>query len=117
MQMINNKSNQYLFKNKLNSRFKSKRELIKESFFMMIIGFCLLLVNYFIPEKLLLFNSFKKNTFNIIENIFEIIYYSIDIIIVLFICFTLLMSIILIIGSINRITKVFKRKSRKIRIR
>jgi len=84
---------------------------------MMIIGFCLLLVNYFIPEKLLLFNSFKKNTFNIIENIFEIIYYSIDIIIVLFICFTLLMSIILIIGSINRITKVFKRKSRKIRIR
>ena len=115
--MINNKSNQYLFKNKLNSRFKSKRELIKESFFMMIIGFCLLLVNYFIPEKLILFNSFKKNTFNIIENIFEIIYYSIDIIIVLFICFTLLMSIILIIGSINRITKVFKRKSRKIRIR
>ena len=117
MQMTNNKSNQYLFKNKLNSRFKSKRELIKESFFMMIIGFCLLLVNYFIPEKLLLFNSFKKNIFNITENIFQIIYYSIDIIIVLFICFTLLMSIILIIGSINRITKVFKRKSRKIRIR
>ena len=117
MQMINNKSNQYLFKNKLNSRFKSKRELIKESFFMMIIGFCLLLVNYFIPEKLLLFNSFKKNIFNITENIFQIIYYSIDIIIVLFICFTLLMSIILIIGSINRITKIFKRKSRKIRIR
>ena len=117
MQMINNKSNQYLFKNKLNARFKSKRELIKESFFMLIIGFCLLLVNYFIPEKLLLFNSFKKNIFNITENIFQIIYYSIDIIIVLFICFTLLMSIILIIGSINRITKVFKRKSRKIRIR
>ena len=117
MQMINNKSNQYLFKNKLNSRFKSKRELIKESFFMMIIGFCLLLVNYFLPEKLLLFNSFKKNIFNITENIFQIIYYSIDIIIVLFICFTLFMSIILIIGSINRITKVFKRKSRKIRIR
>ena len=115
--MIKNKSNQYLFKNKLNARFKSKKELIKESFFMMIIGFSLLLVNYFIPEKLLLFNSFKKNTFNIIENLFEIIYYSLDIIIVLLICFTLLISMVLIIGSISRIVKFFKLKSRKIRIR
>ena len=115
--MTNNKSNQYLFKNKLNTRFKSKSELIKEAFFMMIIGISLLLVNYFIPEKLLLFNSFKKNTFNIIENLFEIIYYSLDIIIVLLICFTLLISMVLIIGSISRIVKFFKLKSRKIRIR
>ena len=38
MPNIKNKSKQYLFKNKLNIRPKSKRELIKESFLMMISG-------------------------------------------------------------------------------
>ena len=116
MPKIKNNSKQYLFKNKLNIRRKSKRELIKESFFMIILGSFLLLINYFIPQKLYLFNSFKKNIFDILSNIFEIFFYSFEIIKVLIICFTLLCAVFLFLGSINRLVKVFIRKSKKTRI-
>ena len=71
MTNIKRKSRQYLFKNKLNKRGKSKIELIKESFFMMIIGLFLLLVNYLIPKKIELFNSFKKNVTGIVNKLFN----------------------------------------------
>ena len=114
MPRIKNKSKQYLFKNKLNIRRKSKRELIKESFFMMIFGLFLLLINYFIPQKMDLFNSFKNNIINILSNMLEILFYSMEVLIVLIISFSVLISLFLITGSINRIFKVIIPKSRKI---
>ena len=114
MPKIKRKSRQYLFKNKLNKRGKSKRELIKESFFMMIVGLLLLLINYLIPQKIELFNSFKNNVINTFNNLLEILYYSLEILIVLLICFTLLVSIFLIAGSINRVVKLLLPRSRKI---
>ena len=117
MPNIKRKSSQYLFKNKLNKRGKSRRELIKESFFMMIIGLFLLLINYLIPQKIELFNSFKNNVINTINNILEILSYSLEILIVLLICFTFLISLFLIAGSINRIVKLLLPRSRKIRFR
>jgi len=117
MPKIKNKSKQYLFKNKLNKRRKSKIELIKESFYMMIIGLFLLFINYLIPQKGELFNSLKKNIFNIFGSTLDILNNLYEILIVLFICFTLLISIFLIAGSINRIFKVIARKSRKFKFR
>ena len=117
MPKITNKSRQYLFKNKLNIRRKSNRKLIKESFLMIIFGFFLLLINYFIPDKVSLFNSFKKNIFDIFNKILEITSISIDILIVLFISFTVILSLILIAGSFNRLFKVILSKSKKINIR
>ena len=117
MPNIKRKSRQYLFKNKLNKRVKSKRELIKESFFMMIVGFFLLLINYLIPQKMELFNSFTNNVINTLNNLLRTLSYSLDILIVLLICFTLLISIFLIVGSINRIVKLLLPRSRKIRFR
>ena len=114
MPNIKRKSRQYLFKNKLNKRGKSRRELIKESFFMMIIGLFLLLINYLIPQKFELFNSFKNNVINTINNILEILSYSLEILIVLLICFTFLISLFLIAGSINRIFKLLLPRARKI---
>tara|TARA_B100000212_G_C27169498_1_gene445415 strand:- start:57 stop:416 length:360 start_codon:yes stop_codon:yes gene_type:complete len=119
MPNIKRNSRQYLFKKKLNIRGKSRIELIKESFFMMIVGLFLLLINYFIPRKIELFNSFKNNAMGILNNLLQITYYSLEILIVLIICTSLLISIFLIIGSINRIVKllVSKSRSRKIRFR
>ncbi len=114
MPRIRNKSKQYLFKNKFNIRRKSKKELLKESFLMMLFGWLLLLLNYFIPKKIELFNSFKNNIFEILSNMFGILLYSLEIIIVLLISFSFLLSIFLILGSINRILKVLLHKSRKI---
>ena len=115
MPNIKRKSRQYLFKNNLNKRVKSKRELISESFFMMILGLFLLLINYLIPQKMELFISFKNNVINTANNILEILSYSLEILVVLLICFTLLVSIFLIAGSINRIIKIVLSRSRKIR--
>ena len=117
MPNINRKSRQYLFKNKLYRRGKSRRELIKESFFMMIVGLFLLLINYLIPQKIELFNSFKNNVKVTFNNLLEILSYSLDILIVLLICFTFIISLFLIAGSINRIVKLLLPRSRKIRFR
>ena len=117
MPKIKKKSRQYLFKNKLNIRRKSKRELLRESFLMMIFGWLLLLLNYFIPEKIELFNSLRKNVSLILNNMLEILFYSLEIIMVLLICISILLSIFLILGSINRIFKVILPKTRKNRIR
>ena len=117
MPNIKRKSRQYLFKNKLNKRGKSRKELIKESFLMMIVGLILLLINYLIPKKMELFNSFKNNVIDTLSSFFDIISYTLEILIVLMICFTLLISIFLIVGSINRIFKLLLPRSRKIRFR
>ena len=117
MPKITNKSRQYLFKNKLNLRRKSKKELIMESCLMMLFGLFLLLINYFIPQKLELFNSFTKNIEYILNNLMEIVFHSLEIFFVLFISFIYLSSLFLIVGSINRIFKVILNKSRKISTR
>ena len=114
MPRIKYKSRQYLFKNKLNKRRKSKIELIKESFLMMLLGLFLLIINYFIPRKFELFNSFKTNMVDIFSNIIEILSYALEILIVLLICVTVLFSLFLILGSINRLLKVILSKSRRI---
>ena len=117
MPNIKKKSRQYLFKNKLNKGSKSKRNLIKESTFMMIVGLFLFLINYFIAQKIVLFNSFKNNVIGTINNLLEIFSYLLEILIVLLICFTFLISLFLIAGSINRIVKLLLPRSRKIRFR
>ena len=117
MPSIKRKSRQYLFKNKLNKRGKSRRELIKESFFMVIMGVILLLITYLIPQKVELFNSFKKNVIDTLNNILEILTYSLEILIVLLICFTLLISIFLIVGGINRVVKLLIVRTKKNRLR
>ena len=114
MPMITNKSRQYLFKNKLNIRRKSKRTLMKESFSMMILGLLLVLLNYFIPQKMQLFNSFNENILGIVSNLFEIFFYSLEILIVLLISFTVLFSLSLMVGSLNRLIKLIQLKSRRI---
>ena len=112
MKKLKNKSKQYLFKNKINVRTKPKGELLKESILMMIAGIVLLIINYLIPQKWVLIKSFKNNIFGLLKNISELIIYSFEILFVVIICFSLLVSIFLLIGSVNRLIKVLFGKSR-----
>ena len=113
MSRIKNKSRQYLFKNKLKRRHKSKKELLKESSLLMMLGLFLLLINYFIPQKMILFISFKENILYILKNLWEILLSSLEILIVLLISFSILLSIFFLVGSVNRIIKVMLSDSRK----
>ena len=117
MPNIKRKSRHYLFKNKLYKRGKSKRDLIKESSFMMINGLFLLLIIYLIPQKMELFDSFQKNVIDTFSNLLEILSYSFEILVVLLICFILLISLFLIAGSINRFIKLLIARTKKIRYR
>ena len=111
---LNIKSDKYIFKKKLNLRRKSKRRLFTESFFLFILSVLLVYINYLIPNKNLLFQNLPS-TFNksflllidLISNLYEIL-----LVIFIFVsCFTVL---ILMIGSFNRLFKVYRRKSKQI---
>ena len=111
---LNNKSKQYLFKNKIPLTRKPRKKLVKESILMCLIAFLIISINYVIPGKLSLFNSFINNIYKSLIGFVKIIGYLSEIILVLFILSSMLFALILLVGAIYRIYKAFKRRSRKI---
>ena len=110
---LNTKSDKYIFKKKFNLRRKSKRRLFTESFFLFILSVLLVYINYLIPNKNLLFqklpSTFNKS-FLLLIDLFSYLY---EIFLVIFIFVSSLTALILMIGSFNRLFKVYKRKSKK----
>ena len=111
---LNNKSKQYLFKNKIPLTRKSRKKLVKESILMSLFSLFIIVINYAIPGKLGLFNSFIININKVIIGFVKIIGYFYEIFIVIFILTSMFLAFILLIGSFYRIYKAFKRKSRRI---
>ena len=110
---LNNKSRQFLFKNKLTIKRKSKKKLLNESLLMFISSFILIFLNYLIPQKKNLIYSFIDNSYQIYINFLNFFKYFFQILLVLFIIFSLITSLILLIGALYRIYKIFRRKTRK----
>ena len=110
---LNNNSNNFLFKKKLSLRRKSKRNLIKESFFMFSFGILIIYLNYLIPNKISIFSNLINNFSKLKANILVLISYSYQVCIALFIVISLIFAFILILGTFSRIMKVVKRKSRQ----
>ena len=108
-----NKSKQYLFKNKLKSGSKYRIELIRESFWMIFIASFLLALNHLIPDKYILFRSFNSNLKNIYDNIISLIINLYEILLVVFVIVSALVTFILFVGAIIRLVKIFRRKKRK----
>jgi len=111
---LNIKSDKYIFKKKLNLRRKSKRRLFTESFFLFILSFLLVYINFLIPNKNLLLpnlpSTFNKS-FLLLIDLFSYLY---EIFLVIFIFASSFAAFILMIGSLFRLIRVSKRKSRKI---
>ena len=110
---LNNNSNNFLFKKKLSLRRKSKRNLIKESFFMFSFGILIIYLNYLIPNKISIFSNLLNNFSKLKANILVLISYSYQVCIALFIVISLIFAFILMLGTFSRLMKVVKRKSRK----
>ena len=110
---LNNNSNNFLFKKKLSLRRKSKRNLIKESFFMFSFGILIIYLNYLIPNKISIFSNLINNFSKLKANILVLISYSYQVCIALFIVISLIFAFILMLGTFSRLMKVVKRKSRK----
>ena len=110
---LNNRSRQYLFKNKLTIKRKSKGKLLRESLLMSISAFILIFLNYLIPQKKYLINSFMDNLYNIFVNFLNFFNYFYQILLVILIFSTLIISGILLCGALYRIFKIFRRKTKK----
>ena len=110
----NMKSDKYIFKKKLSLRRKSKRRLFTESLFLFILSVLLVYVNYLIPNKNLLLknlpSSLNKSFLSLID-LFSNLY---EISLVIFIFGSSFTALLLMIGSIYRLLKISKRKSKQI---
>ena len=114
---LNIKSDKNIFKKKLNLRRKSKKRLFTESFFLFIFSVLLVYINYLIPNKSLLLQKLPttiNNSFLLIINLFSYLY---EIFLVIFIFVSSFTAVILMIGCIYRLFKIFKRKSKKIKFK
>ena len=111
---LNNKSEKYIFKKKLNLRRKSKKRLFTESFFLFIFSVVLVYINYLIPNKKLLLQNLPttiNKSFLLFIDLFSYLY---EILLVIFIFASSFTALILIVGSFYRLYRVSKRKSKQI---
>ena len=111
---LNIKSDKYIFKKKLNLRRKSKRRLFTESFILFILSVLLVYINYLIPNKNLLLESLPSTlnkSFLLLIDLFSYLY---QIFLVIFIFASSFIALILMIGSLYRLLRVSKRKSKQI---
>ena len=111
---LNINSEKYIFKKKLNLRRKSKKRLFTESFFLFMLSVLLVYINYLIPNKNLLLVNLPttiNKSFLLIIKLFSYLY---EIFLVIFIFISSFTALILIIGSLYRLFKISKRRSKQI---
>ena len=111
---LNINSEKYIFKKKLNLRRKSKKRLFTESFFLFIFSVFLVYINYLIPNKNLLIQNLPttfNKSFLLVIKLFSYFY---EIFLVIFIFVSSFTALILMIGSLYRLFKICKRRSKKI---
>ena len=110
---LNKSSNKYLFKNKLSIKRKSKSKLITESFIMFLISALIIYFNSLIPNKLTIFKNLFSNFSKLNANFLNSIFYIYEIFLSIFIIFTLIIALILLLGSFSRMIKVVRRKTNR----
>ena len=111
---LNMKSDKYIFKKKLTLRRKSKRRLLAESAFMFIFSFLLVYINYLIPNKNFLLQNLPSTINKSFRLIIDLFSNLSQLAIVLFIFVSLVTALILFIGSLNRLFRLSRRKSKQI---
>ena len=114
---LNKNSDKFLFKKKLSLRRKSKRKLIKETFVMLSFSIFIIYVNYIIPNKILIFNSFLNNVGKLITNILRSLPYIYEICLAILMIISLILALILVLGAFSRLMKIIKRKSKQIKFK
>ena len=111
---LNKNSDKFLFKNKLSLRRKSKQKLIKESLVMFSFSILMIYFVYVIPNKVLIINNLLNNFGNFSSNILDSLSYFYEICLAIFISFSLILALVLMLGAFSRLMKIVKRKSKRI---
>ncbi len=111
---LNKKSDKYIFKKKLSLRRKSRRRIFTEAAFLFVLSLLLVYINYLIPNKNLLLQNMPKlinESLILIIGLFSNLY---EIFLVVFIFISSFTALILMIGSIYRLFRISKRKSKQV---
>ena len=111
---LNKNTDKFLFRKKLSLRRKSKSKLIKEAFIMFLFGILIIYINYLIPNKISIFNNILKNFNNLFINLLDSIPIIYEIFLAIFVLVSIILAIILILGSVSRLLKIVRRKSKRI---
>ena len=111
---LNMKSDKYIFKKKLTLRRKSKRRLFTEASILLILSLLLFYINYLIPNKYSLLQNLPstlKKSYILIIDLFSNLY---EILLLIFIFVSSFSALIFMIGSIYRLFRITKKKSKQI---
>ena len=111
---LNNSSDKYIFKKKLSLRRKSKKVLLTESAFLFILSVLIFYINFLIPNKILLLQNLPNTlnkSFLLMIDLFSNFY---QIFLLFFIFASSITALILMFGSLYRIFRISKRKSKQI---
>ena len=111
---LNKKSDKYIFKKKIPLRRKSIKRLFNESAFMFISSFFLIYIIYLIPNKSYLLQNLPKNVNKLFELIIAFGSGLYEVLFVIFILITLVISLILFLGSIYRLFRIINRNTKNI---
>ncbi len=114
---LSKNSHKFLFKKELPIRRKSKRKLIKESSLMLSFSVLIIYITYLIPNKISIFKKFLINFNKLMSNFLDSLYYAYEICLVIFISFSLIFALLLILGAFSRIFKISTRKTRRIKFK
>jgi hypothetical protein len=110
---FNMNTDKYIFKKKLSLRRKTSGRLITESTIMFISSLLLFYIIYLIPNKYLLLQKIPTNISNLIVLTKDQILNLKDIIFVIFIFISFILSLALMVGSLFRLYRIVTRKTRK----
>ena len=110
---LNINSNKYIFKKKLSLRRKSKGRLFIESALMFLLSLLLVYINYLIPNKDLLFQNVPINLNKSLSLIIELFSSLTQVLLVIFIFISTLTILILLIGSLYRLIRIAKRRTKQ----
>ena len=111
---LNMNSNKYIFKKKLSLTRKSKKRLFIESAFMFFLSLLLVYINYLIPNKNLLFQNLPNTLNKSLLLIIELFLSLSEIFLVIFVIISSLIILILFLGSVYRLIRIAKRRTRQI---
>ena len=104
--------NKYIFKKKLSLRRKSKRRLFLESGFMFSLSLFLVYINHLIPNKYMVLQNLSTTLNRSYTLLIDLFGNLSEIFLLIFIIISYFISLILLIGSLYRMIRIIKRKTR-----
>ena len=105
-------SDKYIFKKKLSLKRKSKKRLLTESAFLFSLSLLLVYINYLIPNKIFLLENFPTTLNKSLTLIIDLFLNLYEIFLIIYIFVSSIIVFVLIIGSLYRLFRIYKRRSK-----